>query len=71
MASVELSVRGMTCDHCRKTVEVALQEVPGVWGASVDLAAGRAEVQCDPKKVAVDRLIDAVVNAGYEVEGVT
>lgn len=65
MPSITLRVTGMTCSHCRQTVENALTAVPGVYGAAVDLANGRAEVDGDPR-VDAAALIAAVRAAGYE-----
>ena len=42
--TVELAVEGMTCASCVGRVERALQAVPGVVEASVNLATGRARV---------------------------
>ena len=64
MASTKLSVSGMTCGHCRDKVQKALQGVPGVYGAEVDLNAGTAEVESGDE-VASNALIDAVQRAGY------
>ncbi len=71
MASLQLKITGMHCGHCRMTVEQALQKVPGVYGAAVDLDGGTAEVDFDSQKAAPDALVAAVKAAGYgaEVEG--
>ena len=39
---VEIPIAGMTCDHCVKRVTGALNAVPGVESARVDLAEARA-----------------------------
>ena len=61
-----LAVTGMTCAACVRRVEKALGAVPGVEGASVNLATERASVLAPP---AVTRamLEDAVRRAGYDV----
>jgi Cu+-exporting ATPase len=64
---VQLPVQGMTCNHCVGTVQQALERVPGVQSASVDLAHGRAEVTLDPTKADRARLRSAVEAAGYRV----
>lgn len=66
MASIKLTVTGMTCDHCVAKVEKALNEVDGVWGVFVELDGGTAEVDFDDAKAAPDRLTEAVKAAGYE-----
>ena len=64
---VRLPVTGMTCDHCVGTVRRALEGVPGVQSAAVDLKAGRAEVVVDPRQADLSRLKQAVAAAGYSV----
>ncbi len=57
----------MTCDHCRKRVEDALNGVSGVYGVFIVLEDGSAEVDHDGT-VTSDSLVDAVKSAGYEAE---
>jgi Au+-exporting ATPase len=61
--TVELSVEGMTCPSCVGRVERALQAVPGVAQAVVNLATGRATVR---GMAAPDALLAAAGKAGYE-----
>jgi Au+-exporting ATPase len=61
---LSLPVEGMTCASCSGRVERALKAVPGVTGASVNLATARAEVSGSASPEAV---IAAVRGAGYEV----
>jgi copper chaperone len=68
MSAIKLTIDGMTCEHCRKTVEDALMNVSGVWGVEVDLQERSADVQCDVVRVKLDELIAAVKAAGYEAE---
>ena len=63
---VELDVRGMTCSACSARVEKALNKVPGVFKAEVNLAAEKARVEYDPGRVEPPNLVDAVKKAGYE-----
>lgn len=64
MASAKLAISGMTCDHCRKTVEGALKGVPGTFGAAVFLGEGEAEVQFDDSRASLDLYVRAVEGAG-------
>ena len=63
--TITLSIAGMTCASCVVRVEKALQKVPGVIAASVNLATEKAQVKADGG-VNVDALIAAVNKAGYE-----
>jgi Cu+-exporting ATPase len=61
---VTLQVSGMTCASCVRRVEKALQAVPGVQAASVNLATEKATVQALPN-VPADALKTALDKAGY------
>lgn len=65
MATVALSINGMTCGHCRQKAEDALKAVDGVWAAAVDLESGSAEVDYDDSRADTAALIAAVEAAGY------
>jgi len=64
-----LQVEGMTCASCVGRVETALLQVPGVMGASVNLATERASVQA-LSTVSVSDLEAAVGRAGYKAKRV-
>lgn len=65
MATVTLTITGMTCDHCVESVARALKGVKGVYGALVELDRGAAEVDFDEARATPERLIAAVETAGY------
>jgi len=60
-----LHIEGMSCQHCARAVKSALESVPGVASARVDLERGLATVEAGP---AVDEaaLVAAVADEGYE-----
>ncbi len=64
--TIKLSIEGMTCDHCTRTVKKALEAVPGVASASVDLASNSAEATLSGDQIEADLLVNAVVDAGYQ-----
>ncbi len=59
---ITLTVTGMTCGGCVKSVTRVLSAVEGVTSADVDLAAGRAVIH---GKADVQALVKAVEGAGY------
>ena len=65
MNNTVLNIDGMTCASCVARVEKALRAVPGVSGASVNLATEKASVQGE---AAPDALAAAVRAAGYEAD---
>jgi len=62
---VSLAVSNMTCSSCGPTVRRALQQVPGVYQAKVDVRGGTAQVYFDPARTGVWQLTQATTNAGY------
>ena len=63
--TVVLDVQNMTCDLCPITVRKALERVPGVSYANVDLGKKTATVTFDPDKANVAALTHATTNAGF------
>jgi len=66
-----LPIAGMTCASCVRRVEKALNRVPGVQQASVNLATEKASVVFDSATVGLAQLEAAVEKAGYTVGPVT
>ena len=63
---MEIQIEGMSCASCVARVEKALNAVPGVSKASVNLATEKAHVQVDPILKDHSDLIKAVEKAGYK-----
>ncbi|THU01095.1 copper-translocating P-type ATPase [Lampropedia puyangensis] len=66
--SMELLVEGMTCASCVGRVERALQRVPGVQSAQVNLATERANIVGAAR---APELLAAIEQAGYKASVVT
>ena len=62
--TLNLAVTGMSCKHCQAHVKEALEKVPGVASAEVDLEGAKACVKADDS-VTADALVKAVEAAGY------
>lgn len=60
-----IKVDGMSCMHCVARVEKAIAAVEGVKSVKVDLEKGEATFEGD---VQAQKVIDAVVAAGYEAK---
>ena len=64
MTTIKLSVSGMTCDHCARSAQSALNVLHGV-DARVSYEQRQAEIKID-KDVPVGRLLRALERKGYE-----
>ncbi|WP_010650470.1 copper chaperone CopZ [Oceanobacillus massiliensis] len=67
MQTKTLDVQGMTCGHCKMSVEGALEKLDGVTAAEVDLGSGKVDVTYDESKVSLDNMKEAVEDQGYDV----
>jgi len=63
-----LKIEGMSCGHCVMHVQSALEEVPGVKSAKVDLLERTAMVDGD--NLNDQALRAAVAEAGYSVSSI-
>jgi copper chaperone len=60
---VELTIEGMTCDHCVRAVKQRLAITPGVQVERVDV--GSAVIRVDPSATSIETIEDAIADEGY------
>ena len=66
MNDVILKIEGMSCGHCVGQVRNALARLDGVLVRQVTV--GEAGLSYDPEAVMLTDIIEAVKQAGYEVQ---
>jgi copper chaperone CopZ len=64
---LNLSIRGMTCGNCVRSIERTLASTPGVTKVTVDLESAAAAVEYDSALVRPEVLANEVRDLGYEV----
>ncbi|HZP02771.1 MAG TPA: heavy metal translocating P-type ATPase [Terriglobia bacterium] len=64
-STISLDITGMHCASCVGNVEEALQKVPGVLAARVNLASEKASVDIDPARASIPEMLKSVEEAGY------
>jgi copper chaperone len=67
MVTETISVPEIHCDHCKVSIEGALEPIAGVQRATVDIPARAVTVTYDEASVDRDRLVEAIEQQGYEV----
>lgn len=67
MAQMTLNVEGMSCDHCKRAVEMALEKLDGVERAEVSLDENTVSVTYDESQVTTVQMKEAVEEEGYKV----
>lgn len=61
-------VTGMSCQHCEKRAENALQALEGVKKAKASAKKGEIKVVFDAEIIAEQAIIEAIQTAGYQVK---
>lgn len=67
MAKETLNVDGMTCNHCKMTVERAVKGIAGVKSAEVNLEQRSVTFEYDGSSEIVEQAKNAIREHGYEV----
>ncbi len=65
MEHVTFEITGMSCGHCVKAVDQALQQTSGVTVEAV--AIGSATAAFDPARTSKEQIAHAIDDAGYQV----
>ncbi|MDP4160671.1 MAG: copper ion binding protein, partial [Bacillota bacterium] len=63
----QVSVYGMTCQHCVNRVAKALEKLPGMENIKVSLDDSRADFNYDPNQVKEEEIQRAIEEAGYSI----
>lgn len=67
MASVQMTVKGMSCQGCVRSIERRLAVTPGVHSASVNLENGLADIDFDDSQITADSLEKVIEDLGFDV----
>ena len=63
MERLNLTIEGMTCEHCVRAVKNRLTATPGV--AVDEVTIGSARLRYDPTRTTVDEIENAIADEGY------
>jgi copper chaperone len=67
MEKITLTVKGMTCMGCVRSVKNVLEPLPGVGSVDITLENGQVVISYDMAKANVEQFRNAINDAGYEV----
>ncbi|HNS77313.1 MAG TPA: cation transporter [Syntrophorhabdus sp.] len=65
MAEANITIEGMSCQHCVMAVKKALGGVPGILESNVQI--GSAVVKYDESKIRKEDIETKIEDAGYKV----
>jgi copper chaperone len=70
MTTKTLSVPDISCEHCERALDRALEPLAGVQSVRVDIPAKQVTVQYDESAVAIEKIKQAVEDEEYPVAAV-
>ncbi len=68
MAQVQetvLSVPDVSCEHCVKTINGALGQLPGVQAVTTDIPTKTVHLRYDPSQVSLEKVEEVLDDVGY------
>ena len=63
MEKLQLSIEGMSCEHCVRAVKNRLAATPGI--EVEDVRVGAARLRYDPQRTTVDEIENVIADEGY------
>ncbi|MDD3852581.1 MAG: cation transporter [Syntrophomonadaceae bacterium] len=63
----QLKVDGMSCQHCKMSIETALNSITGVQRAIAFHEEGRVEIDFNESQIDLATLINTIDDLGFEV----
>lgn len=67
MKSVTLKVEGMSCGHCKMSIESALLKQDGIETAEVVLAEKNVSIVYDDTKIQLNQIKEIIEDQGFDV----
>ena len=71
MAKVILDVPDISCEHCQRAIEGALQKEQGVASVRVDVPTKKVFLDYDPARLSLDQVSAVLDDEGYAIAGQT
>ena len=67
MEKVTLNVPDISCDHCKMSIEGAVNQLTGIESAEVDIEDRTVAVSFDSASQSLQEIVTAIEEQGYEV----
>lgn len=65
MIKKKFKITGMHCTSCAMTIDMDLEDLPGVAKAHTSYAKGETEVEFDPDKIVDQKILETIKKSGY------
>jgi len=69
MKQITLLVPGISCGHCKASIEGAVASMDGVARVEVSVVKRTVDVEYDPAQLDLAAIVNAIDDQGFEVDG--
>jgi len=69
MKQITLLVPGISCGHCKSSIEGAVASMDGVARVEVSVIKRTVDVEYDPAQLDLAAIVNAIDDQGFEVDG--
>ena len=69
MKQITLLVPGISCGHCKSSIEGAVASMDGVARVEVSVIERTVDVEYDPAQLDLAAIVSAIDDQGFEVDG--
>ena len=69
MKQITLLVPGISCGHCKSSIEGAVASIDGVARVEVSVIKRTVDVEYDPAQLDLAAIVNAIDDQGFEVDG--
>ena len=63
-----LKIDGMHCTSCSMSIDMDLEDLEGVLKAKTSYAKQETEIEFDPDKVSLEKIIETIKKTGYSAK---
>jgi copper chaperone len=67
MTQITLNVPDISCNHCKMSIEGAVNQLDGIESAEVNIEGRTVAVSWDDAALKLDTIVTAIEEQGYEV----
>lgn len=67
----KLKIAGMHCSSCAMNIDFDLEDLDGVNSAKTNYAKAETEVEFDPEKLQLEKVLEQIQKTGYTASPIT
>ena len=66
LVKTKLKIEGMHCSSCAMNIDFDLEDLEGVTSAKTNYAKSETDVEFDPEKLPLEKVVEQIKKTGYQ-----